>query len=63
MFYFAHVVRGFKKMNNIWERAVSLYDTQMYKEALALFVFLGKYSPDDRITGFYISRCESLLDK
>ncbi|MDR0512029.1 MAG: hypothetical protein LBG93_02845 [Treponema sp.] len=50
-------------MNNIWERAVSLYDTRMYKEALALFVFLGKYSPDDRITGFYISRCESLLDK
>ena len=49
-------------MVEIWDRAVSLYDTRMYEEALTLFNFVKKHNPDDRVTGFYIARCESILD-
>ena len=49
-------------MVEIWDRAVSLYDTRMYEEALTLFNFVKKHNPDDRVTGFYIARCESQIN-
>jgi len=40
-----------------WEKAIDLYETRQFEEALKIFIAILKQTPDDRTAKLYTSRC------
>jgi len=50
-----------RKTLDSWEKAIDLYDTLRFAEALRLFVSLAKYNPNDKVARLYAARCKMFI--
>ncbi|MDR3020069.1 MAG: CHASE2 domain-containing protein [Treponema sp.] len=44
-----------------WEKALDLYETMQFTQALEMFNSLYQTDPNDKVAGLYIERCEAYL--